>query len=208
MIIFDCDGVILDSNEVKSEAFRSCLVHEDRKQVEAFITYHKKNQGISRFKKLKYFYEKIKKERGFDDKLKQNLAIFNNILKKNLYVTNFVEGVMDVLKFAKQNNIKCIVNSGGYEEELKELFKFKKINHYFDEILGSPNSKIENLLLLKEKKRILYPCVFFGDSQSDYIAAKKFDLEFIYVKKYSNWSGYKDELNVSDQIIDTFIDLK
>ena len=65
---------------MKSEAFRSCLAHEDRVHVDEFITYHEKNQGISRFK-LKYFYEKNKK-RGFDDKLKQNLAIFNNIFKK------------------------------------------------------------------------------------------------------------------------------
>ena len=143
MIIFDCDGVILDSNEVKSEAFRSCLVHEDRKYVEEFISYHKSNQGVSRFKKLKYFYEKIKKERGYETKLKKNLTIFNNILKKKLYITNFVEGVIDVLIFAKQNNIKCIVNSGGYEEELKDLFKFKKINHYFDEILGSQTVKLK-----------------------------------------------------------------
>ena len=50
MIIFDCDGVILDSNEAKSEAFRSCLAHEDRVHVDEFITYHEKNQGISRFK--------------------------------------------------------------------------------------------------------------------------------------------------------------
>ena len=90
-ILFLTVIIILDSNEVKSEAFRSCLAHEDRVHVDEFITYHEKNQGISRFKKLKYFRKN--KKRGFDDKLKQNLAIFNNILKKNLYVTNFVEGV-------------------------------------------------------------------------------------------------------------------
>ena len=39
--IFDCDGVILNSNELKSEAFRDALAGEPRDKVNDLVNYHK-----------------------------------------------------------------------------------------------------------------------------------------------------------------------
>ena len=39
--IFDCDGVILNSNEIKSNAFAQSLKDEPTDLVDAFIEYHK-----------------------------------------------------------------------------------------------------------------------------------------------------------------------
>ena len=36
-VIFDCDGVVLDANPVKIEAFRAALADEDPTLVESFI---------------------------------------------------------------------------------------------------------------------------------------------------------------------------
>ena len=41
-IVFDCDGVILNSNAIKTEAFRNILSNYDLKAVDEFIDYHKK----------------------------------------------------------------------------------------------------------------------------------------------------------------------
>ena len=53
-IIFDFDGVILDSNQIKSNAFSNSLIDEDKELVKLFIAFHKKNGGISRFKKFNF----------------------------------------------------------------------------------------------------------------------------------------------------------
>ena len=49
-LIFDCDGVILNSNEIKTSCFRKILKRYNQDAVEDFIDYHKKNGGISRYK--------------------------------------------------------------------------------------------------------------------------------------------------------------
>ena len=52
---FDCDGVILDSNKLKSSAFAESLVDEPSSLIANFIEYHKKNGGISRYEKFRCF---------------------------------------------------------------------------------------------------------------------------------------------------------
>ena len=57
--IFDCDGVILNSNKIKTNSFRALLSTYDKCAVDEFIKYHKTNGGISRYEKIKYFLKKI-----------------------------------------------------------------------------------------------------------------------------------------------------
>ena len=59
IFIFDCDGVILDSNKLKSDAFRQALEYEPEEMVEELVRYHKLNGGISRYEKFNYFYKSI-----------------------------------------------------------------------------------------------------------------------------------------------------
>ena len=64
-VIFDCDGVILNSNDIKSNAFARSLIDEDKGLVKQFIEYHKKNGGVSRFKKFEYFFKNIKGQKEY-----------------------------------------------------------------------------------------------------------------------------------------------
>ena len=47
--LFDCDGVILQSNELKSAAFAGALAGEPEDLVAQFVAYHKENGGVSRY---------------------------------------------------------------------------------------------------------------------------------------------------------------
>ena len=58
-LLFDFDGVILESADIKTAAYRALFKGEDSNKVEEFIDYHIQNAGISRFVKVRYFYEKI-----------------------------------------------------------------------------------------------------------------------------------------------------
>ena len=55
--IFDCDGVILNSNSIKNFAFRLTLKNENKDLVDSFIKYHKENGGISRYEKFQHFFK-------------------------------------------------------------------------------------------------------------------------------------------------------
>ena len=54
-IIFDFDGVLIESAAIKTEAFRE-VFSKWQDKVDEIVTYHNKNMGISRFVKFKYFY--------------------------------------------------------------------------------------------------------------------------------------------------------
>ena len=55
-IIFDFDGVVLDSVPVKTEAFIKLFQSYEKQHVDKLIEYHLKNGGKSRYLKIKYFY--------------------------------------------------------------------------------------------------------------------------------------------------------
>ena len=45
-IVFDCDGVILNSNKVKSDAFRKVAKNYGEDEAKKLVSYNKKNGAI------------------------------------------------------------------------------------------------------------------------------------------------------------------
>ena len=57
-IIFDFDGVIIESADIKTEAFRA-LFENYPEHVEAIAGFHIENGGMSRFDKFRHIYKNI-----------------------------------------------------------------------------------------------------------------------------------------------------
>ena len=64
-IVFDCDGVILDSNRIKTEAFRTVAEPIDTELADELVRYHIDNGGISRYRKFDFFIGRCR-ERGIE----------------------------------------------------------------------------------------------------------------------------------------------
>ena len=62
-LIFDCDGIILNSNKIKTQAFYDVVSIYGNKAANELKNYHIKNGGISRYKKFHYFSENIAKKK-------------------------------------------------------------------------------------------------------------------------------------------------
>ena len=62
-LIFDCDGVILNSNQIKTEAFYNVAKIYGHPAAQALKEYHILNGGISRYQKFEYLLTKILKKR-------------------------------------------------------------------------------------------------------------------------------------------------
>ena len=193
---FDCDGVILDSNEIKTKAFRDSLKGEPEEYIDQFIKYHQENQGIDRYKKLKYYFSDIKKISNFEKNYLDCLKVYADLCKKELIKANYVIGVEKYLKKIKDLGKQMYVVSGSDHDELNQIFKIRKLDSYFNEIYGSPMSKIDilNELCLNSKM----PGIYFGDSKSDMNAALKYDLFFVYVYEHSNWSDGREICKASN----------
>ena len=57
--IFDCDGVILNSNKIKSKTFKKVTKNFGDKISDQFYNFHIKNGGVSRNEKFKYFVNQL-----------------------------------------------------------------------------------------------------------------------------------------------------
>ena len=71
-LIFDCDGIILNSNKIKTDAFREVVSIYGKEASISLVKYHLQNGGISRYHKFNYFLNKIAKNLELDI---QNISV-------------------------------------------------------------------------------------------------------------------------------------
>ena len=94
----------------------------------------------------------------------------------------------------KTINQKWFIVSGGDQNELREVFSKKGLDHFFDGgIYGSPQSKYEILIKLLKEKKITKNGIFFGDSILDYDVSKKFKYDFTFISEWTDlldWENY------------------
>ena len=181
-VIFDFDGVILDSNRIKSEAFSKSLIGENKYLINKFIDYHKNNIGISRFVKFEYFFKSIKKQKNYKEDLDRVLTRYSKLSYEGLLSCEEISGVRNLLKYFFENDIECFVVSGGEQNEVINVLKKRKMARFFKAIYGSPATKNENLNNIK-----LDDALYFGDARSDYVAANFFNIDFVYINGASEW---------------------
>jgi len=192
--IFDCDGVILNSNEIKTNAFVQALNDEPADLVETFIEYHKQNGGVSRYEKFRYFYEVLKKSKCVEIEIKRALDTYSQIVTEAMLECAYIPGVIKFISILKDYGLKIYVVSGSDQEELIKIFRLRGILKQFEIVLGSPVDKMDNVSKVKKIVGNKFKGIFFGDSKLDYLAAKKYSMDFIFLKGYSDWD-LSDSIN-------------
>jgi len=193
--IFDCDGVILDSNKFKSNAFAEALPNEPPDLVAEFVQYHKQNGGISRYEKFRYYFEEMKKQVEAEAEIDKALNNFAAIVSEGLLKCNYIPGVVEIIRELFNLNKRLFVVSGSDEKELIQVFRQRGIDHYFENIYGSPDNKVKNTRKVISSINATKNGLFFGDSKSDYNASKTFGLDFVFVKEFSEWDNWGKIIN-------------
>lgn len=187
-LVFDCDGVVLNSNKIKTQAFYEATQHVGHAAAQALVDYHVANGGISRYAKFEYFITQILKQ-PFDETLNQDLLErFATAVKQGLMTCEVAEG-LDQLK-AQTSNANWLIVSGGDQQELREVFAARDLDKHFEGgIFGSPDTKDTILAREIENGNLIRPALFLGDSKYDYQAAKVAGLDFIFL---SAWTEIED----------------
>jgi len=197
-VVFDCDGVILQSNALKSRAFADALSGDPQVLIDQFVAYHQANGGVSRYRKFEHYFTSIRKLHPYDDRLKWTLVDYADRVKRGLIACLTVPGVVDFLTHLNSRRIRCAVNSGGDQAELRDVFESRRLSQHFTHILGSPTSKVDNMRFLREAGFMHGQGVMFGDSRSDFEAAQAFDLDFVFVGYESEWKDAHDVLRLHE----------
>ena len=197
VLVFDCDGVILNSNTIKTEAFRSVALPFGESATSVLVNFHKRNGGVSRYAKFEHFVDSILPEYAPEvivgDRLEflhRLLAEFAAAVKTGLLQCEVASGLLD-LRQAMADTCWLIV-SGGDQAELREVFEQRGIAHYFDGgIYGSPKDKHSIVADLLKTGKIQRPALFLGDSRLDHEVAKAFDLDFVFVYQWTEFADWK-----------------
>ena len=82
-LIFDCDGVILNSNKIKTQAFYDVAKVYGHKPAQILKDYHIQNGGISRYKKFEYLLTNILQKPIKKQELSELLSNFSKEVKKH-----------------------------------------------------------------------------------------------------------------------------
>lgn len=206
--IFDFDGVILQSNVIKTEVFSETLKKEPIKLLNKFIEYHKSNGGISRSTKFEHYFQNIKKVSDHKKVSKKFIKKYTSILSKKLYKAKLVPGLYYFIKNLFLYEKPIFIISGGSRNEIIKVLKQKKIYNNFDNIFGNTSTKFEHLRFLINKNKIIGPSIFFGDAEVDMKVAEKFNFDFCFVKKFSEWKDGESQIKKNSSfLINDFNDL-
>jgi HAD superfamily hydrolase (TIGR01549 family) len=206
-ILFDFDGVIIDSLPIREYGFREIFKQFDKKLVDELIKYHNINGGLSRFHKIKYFYQNIL-EKDIDEKTIQEYATkFSEIMQKELPNKKYL--IQETVDFINHNYEKFDVHivSGSEQNELRYLCRELEINKYFKSINGSPTHKNDLIShLLNIYKYNPKECILIGDSINDYEAAHINGIDFY---GYNNIDLYSNSVFYINNFKDfsTYIEL-
>ena len=190
-IIFDCDGVLLNSNYIKTNAFYEVALPYGEKYAFELMRYHKAHGGVSRQKKLDHFIKNILKIKPTAEILKILLRDYSDLVYKKLMESEICEDLV-VLK-EKYFRSDWFVVSGGNQQEIEQIFEYKGIKKYFNAgIYGNPKSKDTIFQELIKNSKIKFPAIYLGDSRYDYEVAKKFGLDFVFVYGWTEFLGWEE----------------
>ena len=199
-ILFDCDGVVLNSNFLKIEAYRLTALEFGASKEDAMrlVNHHIEFTGISRNIKFAYFLENILKKPVDESSMNHLLRQLNIEVERLLENCDIAEGLEKLREKTKQAH--WMIVSGGDQEEIIRLFSRKSLLKYFDVgIFGSPDSKEEIVARELKKSTGQAPALFIGDSKYDYQVAKNNNLDFIFLSDWTNffeWKNFCKENNI------------
>ena len=120
---------------------------------------------------------------------------------------NYIPGVIKLIGELFNLNKRLFVVSGSDEKELIQVFRKRGIDYYFEKIYGSPANKEENTIKVVSNMKKPIIGLFFGDSKSDFDAAKNYGIDFVFVKDYSEWENgleitdHKNTINSFEKIL-------
>lgn len=184
-VIFDFDGVILESADIKTETFRELFSGYPEK-VGKIVEYHMANAGISRYVKFRYIYRHFLSKRLSKEEESELGKRFSGTAFRKVLAAPFVPGAKEFLD-SNRNRYKFFIASGTPEEELREIVRARGLIDYFDEVCGSPRDKREIINGIMEKHGLNKDEIaYVGDAPSDRIAAEETGIAFVERKPASD----------------------
>lgn len=178
-IIFDFDGVILDSVDIKTRAFARLFEEHGPEVVRQVVAHHLAHGGVSRFRKFAHIYEHILHRpmpEGESERLGEKFSAlaFDEVTK-----AAWIPGAPE---FLQQHHGRCLffIASGTPQDELERIVRLRDLEKFFTGVFGSPATK-EQIARRIFEEHGLQPgeVAFIGDAMTDFKAAQACGTGFV-----------------------------
>ncbi|MBF0587630.1 MAG: HAD family hydrolase [Magnetococcales bacterium] len=177
-LFFDCDGVLVESGEIKTRAFARLFDAWPDKRDE-IVAYHLSQAGISRFVKFRHIHAHILGLPLSDEETVQLGKAFSRLVMEEVLKAPLVDGVVTFLEGCP-SDVRCYVISGTPQDELDELLEKRDLARFFVDIIGSPTQKPDAIRAWMVRDGIAVDeAVMIGDGESDWRAAQETGIDFV-----------------------------
>lgn len=193
VIVFDFDGVLVDSNPLKDKAWFNIFENYPKIPQHVVTDVLSRNKG-TRFDILRNIFERT----GFPKKeVQKNIDAeafrFDALVQDWIVKRGLISGVTQTLTdFSKRFHV--YINSGTPNPSLNTSIERLGIKHYFQGIYGSPPKKKENLKTILDRESISgKEAVVIGDAEEDYLSAYSQSAFFIAVASgFYDWGSQRN----------------
>jgi phosphoglycolate phosphatase-like HAD superfamily hydrolase len=140
LIIFDCDGVLLESVEAKTRAFRRIGAEFSPEAAERLAEYHLLHGGVSRSEKFAWLFREILGRRILPEENESLCRRFADYCLEEVCASDFVPGALEVLD-RWRGRLPLHVASGTPQGELVDVLTRRGLAGYFAGMSGYPPDK-------------------------------------------------------------------
>ncbi len=190
-LVFDCDGVLLDSNRLKTEAFGAVARPFGDEAAASLVAHHVANGGVSRQEKFAWLAAELEIEGPVDGWVAERCREFAAEVERQLAECPAAERLTE-LRHAMPPAQSWFIVSGGAQEELVRVFERRgRAAHFDGGIFGNPKSKDQLLGELRATGRLGEPALYLGDSRYDAEVSRQFGLDFLFVSGWTEVEGWQ-----------------
>ena len=104
-IIFDFDGVIAESVQVKTDAFATLYEQYGKQIVTKVIEHHEANGGMSRFEKIRFYHDSYLKKKIGKEEIEKLANQFSKLVVKKVIESPYVLGALEYIQKCSKNKI-------------------------------------------------------------------------------------------------------
>jgi beta-phosphoglucomutase-like phosphatase (HAD superfamily) len=132
-LVFDCDGVLFDSNRLKESNIRRAAldVVGDEDEVERFVAFFIGNNGVPREAKIRAHF-------GATPNAEAILQRYNNLNEASVTTLQLLPDAERILRAFGMLDVRLHVLSGGDEDEVRRLLAFNGVLDLFENVCGGP----------------------------------------------------------------------
>lgn len=195
-IIFDFDGVLVESGDIKTQAFADLYQSYGKTIVSKVVRYHCLNGGLSRYQKFRHFQQHLLEMPPLTQDEERELdRRFSKLVVEAVIASKPVPGANELVH-KEATRIPLFIVSGTPEIELNTIITRRGLEPYFIEVRGSPKSK-QTLIAEILSTYSLTPTgvLMIGDALIDYQSAQNNNVVFLGRVRTGDKNPFPDQVN-------------